>query len=483
MKNKIAVKLSLYFSAVLLALAIIVGMLFILLFQNYTLSAHKKDMATRAGSIALAFSEYLSNGTSGMMGYGRGGMGMAGFGGYLKFIDDIAGTPVWVVDENLNFFTGAASGSSYNIADLPADAEIVVREAFEGGTTFSEGFSGLFNTPTLTVGTPVAVNGDIIGAVLLHDSFEGISSSANQGIIILVISIAAALVITVIMSYFLAAKMTGPLKSMMLSTARLASGDYTAKTGVQRNDEIGALAGSIDALSDTLEEARRATDKLERLRRDFVANVSHELRTPITVLRGSLEALHDGIVTKPEQVKNYYSQMLGEVLFLQRLVNDLMDLSRLQNTEFSIDKTDVNIADILSDAVRSAAQLAGPKSVDIRFDVETQALSVCGDYSRLRQMFLVVLDNAVKFSPPGGVVDVSLSNGRVTIKDKGPGIPEEDVKHIFDRFYKVKSEDNKTGSGLGLAIAKQIADRHGIKTDVYSTVGHGTDFVFTITSG
>ena len=488
MRSKIAVRLSLYFSAALLVLSLIIGVLFIFLFKNYTLDAHKKDMASRAETIAAALSDYMGAGTldaagggsgAGGAGGNAGGKGMGGYGAYLKFIDDIAGTPVWLVDENLNLLTNnTVAGKSYNLSDLPEDAGQVVRRVFEGSTTFSEGFSSLFNAPTLTVGTPIMTGGRIVGAVLMHTSFEGISESANRGIVILAVSMTAALVVTAAMSFFLASKLTTPLKKMTSSTARLAAGDYSVKTEIQRTDEIGALAASIDILSGRLLEARQATEKLDSLRRDFVANVSHELRTPITVLRGSLEALCDEVVTDPGQVKNYYRQMLGEVLSLQRLVNDLMELSRLQNADFTIEMTELNLLDVLTDAVRSAGQLAAGKRIDIRLLAEPQTKAVLGDYSRLKQMFLIVLDNAVKFSPAGGEILVTLEKGTVRISDRGPGIPPEDRPHIFDRFYKTKSEDNKTGSGLGLAIAKQIAGRHRIELSVNPAATGGAEFRF-----
>ena len=479
MKSKIAVRLSLYFSAALIVLSLIIGVLFMVMFRSYTLDAHKKDMAARAESIAAALSDYMSAGAPDSAG-GGAGKSAGGYGAYLRFIDDIAGTPVWLVDENLNLLTtNTLAGGGHNISDLPEDAGLVVTDAFKGSTTFSEGFSSVMGTPTLTVGTPITAGGRIVGAVLMHTSVEGISESADRGMVILAVSMLAALLVTAAMSFFLASKLTTPLKKMTASTARLAAGDYTVKTEIARSDEIGGLAESIDSLSIKLLDARRATEKLDGLRRDFVANVSHELRTPIAVLRGSLEALCDGVVTEPAQVRNYYSQMLGEVISLQRLVNDLMELSRLQNADFTIEMSPLNLNDVVSDAVRSARQLAASKRVDIVIHAGAQPKAVLGDYSRLKQMFLIVLDNAVKFSPEGGEVSVTLENNTVTISDRGPGIPPEDRPYIFDRFYKTKSEDNKTGSGLGLAIARQIAGRHGIAVSISPERDEGAEFVFT----
>ena len=481
MKSRIAVKLIFYFAAALLLFSVVIGIIFIALFQTQTIKDHKKDLEARAVSIAGALSGYMDHAGSGykeMTGTGKGG-----YGAYLRFIDEIAMTDVWIVDEDLNLITNSQmSGQSYNYSDLPADAGQVVKEVFNGETTFSEGFSGLFNNPTLTVGTPVTVDGQIIGAVLLHSPVEGIDDATMQGVGILAVSTLAALILSVILSVFLSLTFTKPLNKMKDSALLLAEGDYDAKTGIRQKDEIGELAGAIDILSERLQIAKRNSDNLEKLRRDFVANISHELKTPVTVIRGSLEALCDEVVTQPEQVKKYHRQMLSESLSLQRLVNDLLDLSRLQNIDFKIEMQELNLYDILSDAVRSAGHLAREKNIEIRQEFDTQSLAVIGDYGRLRQMLLIILDNAVKFSPAGGMIQVSLNNGNVAITDHGKGIAEEDLPHIFDRFYRVKSEENKNSSGLGLAIAKQIADRHGINVSVSSRLKEGTRFQFQFSS-
>jgi len=214
------------------------------------------------------------------------------------------------------------------------------------------------------------------------------------------------------------------------------------------------------------------------LRQDFLASVSHELRTPVTVLRGSLEALCDGIVETPDRVGEYHRQMLKETVGLQRLVNDLMDLSRLQNVDFPIERSPVILNEVLGDALYSAGQIARPKAIRIQQELPDEPLSFQGDYGRLRQMFLIVLDNAVKFSPNGGTITVTLAPGRVTVRDEGPGIPPEEIGLIFDRFHKARTEASNGGSGLGLAIAKQIAARHDIRISVQSEPGHGAAFRF-----
>lgn len=466
MRNKIAFKLTLYFSATLILFSIIIGGIFMMLFKNHTMEVHKTDLEKRAVTISATLSELTSGKQS-------------GYGAYLRFLSDIAMTDVWIVDENLELITvGQMANPQYNYADLPQDAETVVKEAFKGNTTFSEGFSNLLNTPTLTVGTPIKSGEKVVGTLLLHSPVEGMNEAITQGFETLAISMAIALVLSILLSIVFAVTFTKPLKKMKNSAIQLAGGDYSTKTGVLQKDEIGELASAIDVLSERLNLASRESEQLLKLRRDFIANISHELRTPVTVIRGSLEALCDEVVTDPEQIKDYHKQMLNESLFLQRLVNDLLDLSRLQNTDFKIEMQEWSICDVLNDVVRSVRHLAQQKNIEIKYEQNMQMCTVFGDYGRLRQMFLIILDNAIKFSPQGDIVTVSIKDKTVAIKDNGIGIPQEDLPYIFDRFYKVKSDENKNGTGLGLSIAKQIADRHGVNILVNSMQNEGTEFIF-----
>lgn len=468
MKRKIAVKLAVYFSAVVLLFAVIIGIVFMSMFKSYTVDFYKTNLQERAETIAAA----LSASEMGAMG-GKGRQG--GYRGYLNKLVTVMMTDAWIVDENLELIT---AGKNYAYNDLPQDAEKVVSEVFEGKTTFSEGFSTLLDAPTLTVGTPIYDGGAIIGALLLHTPVEGIDEAAAAGFKMLAASGAAALVLAAALAALLSLKFTRPLKKIQTSALRLAGGDYSAKTGVAKKDEIGQLASAVDVLSEKLDTASHESERLQRLRQDFVANISHELRTPVTVIRGSLEALCDGVVSEPGKVEEYHRQMLGESIFLQRLVDDLLDLSRLQNADFKIEKTQVMLGDALDDAVRTSERIAEGKGVRIVSEKTAPPLPVSGDYGRLRQMFLIVLDNAVKFTPPGGEVRVALEGRTVTVSDSGPGIAPEDAPYIFDRFYQAQNAGNAGGTGLGLAIAKQIAERHSVLLTAGNAEGGGAVFRF-----
>ena len=485
MNNKISIKLIVYFSAALIVFSIIIGSIFILLFKNNAVEIHKNDLEGRVLTIADTISE-LMDGTSLNLGPGMGRhggmMGMqGGLGLYIRNLDDIAMADAWIVDEDLNLLiTGSMSHMQYNYADLPQDADIVVKNVFKGETTFSEGFSTLLETPTLTVGAPITTNGEIIGALLIHSSIEGMNDAINEGFRILLISIFIALILSVFLSVALALTFTKPLEKMKNTAALLAGGNYNVKTGIKQNDEIGNLAATMDILSQRLSEADEERKRVQKQRQDFITNISHELRTPVTVIRGSLEALSDGVITESGQVKEYHKQMLNESKNLERLVNDLLELSRLQNTDFKIEMQELNICDVLKDSLRSASNLAKQKNINIQYSSDKDMFLIKGDYGRLRQMFLIVIDNAIKFSYENKSIYIALKNNQIIIKDEGIGISKEDLPNIFDRYYSVKSDENKTGTGLGLTIAKQIALRHKIELFAESQLNSGTSFIFNM---
>ncbi len=472
MKSKIARRLIRYFGISLVLFAFVIGGVFTFLFRENTMRVSREALVARAEAMASALSDFSAGG-SGMMGMG----GMNGMGAYIRFLDQIAMTDVWIVDRNLDLISAGHMASQITYSDLPRDAETVVARVFEGETTVSESFSGLFGAPTITVGTPVSFGGAIAGALLLHESVSGTDRAMWQGLAIMGVSLSAALVLSVVLSAALAVRFTRPLKRMEEVSARLAGGAYGVRTGIDQPDEIGRLAGVIDALSERLKEAEGARARLEQARRDFIANISHELRTPVTVLRGSLEALCDGVIAEPEQVKEYHRQMLAETIALQRLVNDLMDLTRLENADFPIEMQTVDLGNALDDAARAARGLAAQKGIEVRVHREVP-VEITGDYGRIRQMLLIVLDNAVKYAPQRSAVEATLLRDRISIADHGPGIPSAELPHIFDRFFRASNAAGSPGSGLGLAIAKRIAERHGIEIRVTSVPGEGTAFEF-----
>ena len=408
----------------------------------------------------------------------------------MRIIEDIAMGEVWIVDAKTgNIVQGRNNkGQPFSYLKLPPNAEETIKKAISGETTTTENFNDYLNENSITVAVPIKNGQTIEGVVLLHSPVKYMSSALKSGIYTLIFSILAALILASISAVWLSISFTKPLNKIRNTTTELAKGNYEVTTQVKQSDEIGELAKSIDKLALQLDKSSKESERFEKMRQNFIANISHELRTPITVIRGSIEAICDGIISDPGQLKDYNEQILSDSIHLQRLVNDLIDLTKLQNTDFSIDKSTINLLEIINDAVRSMKQISTKKGVKINFSaenaIEEDRYLFVGDYQRIRQMIIIVLDNAIKFSNENQKVDILLKkeNKKYELKicDSGRGIDPENIGEIFNRYHKSNTEENKNGMGLGLAIAKEIALRHNIEIFVKSVPNIKTVFTFLI---
>ena len=408
----------------------------------------------------------------------------------MRIIEDIAMGEVWIVDAKTgNIVQGRNNkGQPFSYLKLPPNAEETIKKAISGETTTTENFNDYLNENSITVAVPIKNGETIEGVVLLHSPVKYMSSALKSGIYTLIFSILAALILASISAVWLSISFTKPLNKIRNTTTELAKGNYEVTTQVNQSDEIGELAKSIDKLALQLDKSSKESERFEKMRQNFIANISHELRTPITVIRGSIEAICDGIISDSEQLKDYNEQILSDSIHLQRLVNDLIDLTKLQNTDFSIDKSTINLFEIINDAVRSMKQISTKKGVKINFSaenaIEEDRYLFVGDYQRIRQMIIIVLDNAIKFSNENQKVDILLKkeNKKYELKicDSGRGIDPENIGEIFNRYHKSNTEENKNGMGLGLAIAKEIALRHNIEIFVKSVPNIKTVFTFLI---
>lgn len=491
MRNKIAWKLTLYFAVAILVFAVVVGGTFAHFFVHHTIDMKKQEIEQRAVRIAEVVSENAQRIEQ------RGGITNSRF---ISYIDNITVENIWLVDGNKNLKVTAkrhplphvmkkcAPGTEMPMkhkkaeySGLPESTKLAVEKAFGGKAAVAEDYNPFLEEVVVSAAAPVKdSSGKITAVILAHYPVQGLKEAAWEGIKILVLSCVLALVLVFALSVLFSWRFTKPLNRMKEVAEKMSEHDYTERCGIEQDDEIGELADTLDELGKRLYDADEAGRKLEKMRRDFIANISHELRTPVTVIRGSLEALDDKVVTDEKEVEEYYRQMLGESVFLQGLINDLLDLSRLQNVDFPIEKEKLNFCDTLRDAVRSGKQLGAAKNVSIELETDTDIYLFDGDYGRLRQMLLIFLDNAVKFSKDGGEVKVRLRGNRLTVTDYGVGVKPEDLPYVFDRFYKTRGETNKNGTGLGLPIAKEIAMRHKMGLSMKSISGEETNIILVL---
>jgi signal transduction histidine kinase len=248
------------------------------------------------------------------------------------------------------------------------------------------------------------------------------------------------------------------------------------KAGDRGNSRLGVV-GLFQDISEL--------ERLERVRRDYVANVSHELRTPLTAIQGLLEPLSDGLVKDEPTVKRYYSIMYHEVKRLSRLISDMMEISRLQSRNDALVKTEIDVCGIAADVRENFIVQASEKRITLGIDCESKEMIAYSDPDRVEQMMIIFIDNAMRYTPAGGSIIIGIKDTDeerfiVSVADSGTGIPKKDLPHIFERFYKVDKSRREGGTGLGLSIASQITDMLGEKLWVESEQGHGTTFFFTL---
>jgi len=245
--------------------------------------------------------------------------------------------------------------------------------------------------------------------------------------------------------------------------------------------ESGEVAGAVGLFSDITE-----SERLERTRRDYVANVSHELRTPLTAMRALIEPLKDGMIRSEEARMRYYDIILRETMRLSRLIDDLMELSRLQSGKISIDKEVMSLEEMVLDMAEKYSATAEDKGQRFRLLFDPSACpQVFSNPDRVEQVLVILLDNAMKYTPEGGEITL---NGRwndthvvLSVRDTGIGISQSDLPYVFDRFYKAdKSRTGSSGSGLGLSIAREMLRWMGEEIFVTSEEGRGSEFSFTI---
>jgi len=305
----------------------------------------------------------------------------------------------------------------------------------------------------------------------------------SEGRYLISLSVIAAIVLSYLVAVVFSGFLSRPLDKIGKRISALAGGDYSRIDVKRPYSQIGILEQSLNYLSGELQRSAIEREELERVRMDFFANVSHELRTPITVMRGYTETLADGILEEQEQITELYGRMLQECRGMERLVGDLFILSKMQNPDFEIEKEPVSLTQVFQDVIRSGKMVGKEKKINICLSApEGEPCLILGDYGRLRQMFLIIIDNAVKFSKEQGKIDIVIEKkGKqycVSIQDYGVGISKEQLPFIFEKFYTSKMRQNEKGTGLGLMIARQIALRHGGDIQVESVKDEGTIFRF-----
>jgi len=282
-------------------------------------------------------------------------------------------------------------------------------------------------------------------------------------------------------------RLTQRLRHMQGVVAAFEQGDFDRRIEVGPEDEIGQLAKCFNRMADTLVETMEELRQADRMRRELVANVSHDLRSPLASIQGYLETVHmkDGDLA-PEERQRYVKTALRNAQRLSDLVGELFELSKLETEQVEPTIEPFPVAELVQDIVMQYEPQAREQRIDLAADLPERHARVAADIGLVERALSNLIDNAIHYTPDGGRVRVRLENMArevcVEVSDTGPGIPDDELPHIFERFYRVdKSRDrDRGGAGLGLAIAKTILELHDRSLEVESTVGEGTTFRFRL---
>ncbi|MDE3019646.1 MAG: HAMP domain-containing protein [Nitrospirota bacterium] len=302
------------------------------------------------------------------------------------------------------------------------------------------------------------------------------------------IAFGVAFAVSVLLSFFIARGLTRPLSDIAAVARQLAGGSFERRIPAASNDEVGVLATTLNQMADQLDHDITALRKLETVRKDFVANVSHELRTPLTSIKGYVEALLEGAKDHPEEATRFLHIILKQSDRLNLILEDLLQLSQIESGRVQFRQDPVDLRGVVDRTLASIKPLAEKKQQTLSVAIPQDAPPVTGDEDRLVQVLTNLLDNAVKYSPEGGTIDVTTRPARgdaaieLTVADNGIGIPEADRPRVFERFYRVDKARSREmgGTGLGLAIVKHIVEGHGGQVWVEGNEPTGSRFIIRL---
>ena len=348
------------------------------------------------------------------------------------------------------------------------------------GESRQKGDFGVFPGDYIAYGLPIRTSdGENIGTVMACSSAASLNELAESLLKTIIMAFLWVTLATLIAVYFISDKIISPIKDVSKAARSFAAGNFDARVPVVGRDEVAELATAFNNMAGSIAG-------MEETRRTFLANVSHDLRTPMTTISGFVDNILDGVI-KPENQEHYLRIVSSETKRLSRLVQQLLDISRIESGSRKFTMTTFDICEMARQIIISFESKIDQKKLDVDFDCTSENMYVSADRDAIYQILYNICDNGIKFARDGGKYRVSITQrgGKdyVSVYDEGIGIPEEDLPHVFDRFYKGdKSRGmDKTGVGLGMYISKTIIDAHKEEIWVNSVYGEYCEFVFTLT--
>lgn len=359
----------------------------------------------------------------------------------------------------------ALTSSGFSLSqkiDMPDFEEALKSDDGTGSYTGSYGREKIMAYTVL-----VQSQNNAYSAIRLVSSLDKVNSHINT-VITMFVSVSAAIILIVFLSgmYFIKSIII-PLRQIGATAGKLAQGDFTVRIKSETDDEIGDLCTVFNHMADELENS-------ETIKNDFISSVSHELRTPLTAIKGWSETLVEE--NDPETAKKGMRVIAGEAHRLSSMVEELLDFSRIQSGRFTLEMTNMDVLAELGEAVLIYSEKARKDGVRFIYEEIEEPAIIFGDKNRIRQVFINIIDNALKYTDSGGKVEIDVvfteKDIKIIVSDSGIGISESDLPRVKTKFYKANM--NRRGSGIGLAVADEIIQLHKGSLNIDSEVGKGT---------
>ena len=379
---------------------------------------------------------------------------------------------IWLMDRQGKIFYDSSHRDTHRIIDHfnPADAG---QRHYIIGTFYDH-----FAQETISVYAPISGKYQIRGYVLLHMPMSTALETRDDILDVVYLTGAILFALSLILPVIFFLLISRPLKKVTLAASQFAQGHLDYRCDLRSEDEMGYLSKTLNYMASEL-------SKTEEFQRKFISNVSHDFRSPLTSIKGYLEAMIDGTIP-PELHEKYMKLVITETERLTKLTQSTLALQSLESRGTYLEQTHFDINQVIKNTAAAFEAACVPKGITFDLTFSSRSLMVRADMSKIQQVLYNLIDNAIKFSHNNSVIWLETYERYdkvfVSVRDTGIGIPKESQTKIWDRFYKTDQSrgKDKKGTGLGLSIVKEILQAHGQTIDIISTVGVGTEFIFTL---
>ncbi|MBO5745638.1 MAG: HAMP domain-containing histidine kinase [Clostridia bacterium] len=473
MKNRLFQKIFMTTAIAMLISTILILVLLSISVNNYFVNDKKQLLTDNCKTVSSVLSSQTDNSEKFYV----------SLNGMIRVVSNAVLGETYVCDSEGNVFI--CSCTEWNTSKSCAHSKSTIPQNIlniaSKGSFFEVGrLSGRFENSFYTAATPFySFDGKVLGFVFISSRASHLQAMWSELSQIYIICTAIPLTVLFVFLYFMTRKITRPINHMSKAAENMSKGDFSQRIPVEGDDEIATLAATFNAMTDSLTQ-------LEGMRRSFIANVSHELRTPMTTIGGFIDGILDGTIP-PDKQEAYLTIVSSEVKRLSRLVQSMLSLARLESGEMKPNPTNFILSELICDVLLSQEQRIDSKNLNIEGLDDDSDVELIADRDLIYQVVYNLLDNAIKFTPENGTIDISVlqdenKNICFSIKNDGKGISPEHLKYIFDRFYKSDKarSANKDGTGLGLYIVKTIVDIHKGSIKVKSQPDEFTEFTVTL---